>query len=125
MAKETNMSKDAAASSVAKKYTVVREVRQDVLKLEEGREYVLRFEAPIRIGGTTANGVKSADVATVTNLEDGSQTVVIMNAAFKSTIVESYPNDTYVNKAFSVTNLGRVAGKRYKAFKVIEIDWKG
>lgn len=107
------------------KFKVVREVRAEVIKLEDGKEYVLTIKGPIRIGAAAPAGSgreRNADVAPVLNHDDNKEGVIIVNAALRSQLVESYPADGYVGKTFAITPLGKAPGKRYKSFKIQEVE---
>ena len=105
------------------KYTVVNDLKLNVLKLEDKTEYFVRIEAPIRLGTPKPNSQeKSADVANVTNLEDGKKYVVLLNAVVKSSLEEAFPDGGYVGKSFRIYGTGKVAGKRYKGYEVSQIE---
>ena len=113
---------------MAKKFSLkdavqVRKVRLDVIPTKDGETIAIRVTGAFR-GGEDAPGTRYGRKAVVLpafDLVNETDGVVIGNKALASQLVESYPNDTYVGRCFTVKCLGTPTGKKYKAFDVIEI----
>lgn len=65
---------------------------------------------------------KPADIAGVTDLESGEVVQFIVPAVVKSQLERSYPDETYVGKAFRIACLGKRPGKRYWDFSIFELE---
>ncbi len=63
-----------------------------------------------------------AHLANVVDLTTGELAQIIVNAVPMSVLKESYPNDGYVGKCFTIMRQKRQPGKQYDPFFVEEID---
>lgn len=109
------------------KYERKRAVTLPVFKVEEEKSLYLHVNAAMYIGKEqkAQPGKKQMEPATimpVTNIETGEQGQIIVNAALKSILDESYPNASYVDKKFEVIKHAKKDGKRYHTFSVFEIE---
>lgn len=105
---------------------VVKKVTFAHLKLTDGVPVYITFNSEIYKGKEIAQkgdevDKKPADLAHVTNLQDGQEYEMIVNAVLKSTLEENYENAGYVGKSFMVQR-DKIEGKRYKGFSVTEIE---
>jgi hypothetical protein len=114
------------------KYTRTRSVTLPVFKVEVEVPLYLMVNGPMFIGKpveakTGADGKKGvpmepATIMPVTNIETGEVGQIIVNAALKSILDETYPKDSYVEKSFEIVKHEKRAGKRYHTFSVFEIE---
>ncbi len=63
---------------------------------------------------------KPADLMNCIDLATGEQVQVIVGAVLKSTLTEEYPGDSYVGKAFQITQ-HRDPGKKYNTYSIAEL----
>ncbi len=86
------------------------------------------FDGPIHAGKVNPNK-KDKDgkvqepmqLAPITNLDNGEQSMLICASVVQSNMAEKYPGDLYVGKAFEITCTGKVPGKRYKGYTIYEL----
>lgn len=98
-----------------------------VLKFVKDVARYVKFEGAIYVGREMKQkeGDKKkepAHLADVIDLSTGEQAQIIVNAVPMSILNESYPNETYVGKCFSITRQARQEGKMYDPFKLEEIE---
>lgn len=86
------------------------------------------FDGPIHAGKVDPNKKDKAgkqmdpmQLAPITNLDSGEQTILICSAVVQSNMAEKYPENAYVGKAFEITCTGKVPGKRYKGYTIYEL----
>ena len=63
---------------------------------------------------------KPADLLNCIDLETGEQAQVIVGTVLKGTLQDEYPDNAYVGKYFSITQL-RDPGKKYNTYSVQEL----
>lgn len=56
------------------------------------------------------------------NLETGEMVQAIANDVLKSTLEDTYPDESYVGKSFEYVRHAMVKGKKYKTFSITEIE---
>lgn len=114
---------DKVMAKTGIKFKVVNDLKLDVLKLEDGQEYLFTIVSPIKLGTPKADGSneKSADTVQAINLADDKKVVIMLNAVIRSSLQENYPNGEYVGKSFRAFGTGKVKGKRYKGYEFSEI----
>jgi hypothetical protein len=109
---------------------VKKSLTPPVLKLEEDVTHYIKITAPMYVGRVIKDdkrkeGDKEREPATIidcVNLDGGEVCQVIATAVIKSTLSESYPDNTYVGKSFSIKKAGRQPGKQYNKFEINELD---
>lgn len=110
-------------------YEVARKVTRETLSLEIDVpifvQIVQPFTEPERDQETgkviVRDGMESPWVAVVTDLEDGVEKNLVLNAVLKKNLVQTYREETYVEKAFAICKRLPPKGKRYALFDVSEI----
>lgn len=113
---------------VGGKFTRTRSVTLPTLRLaEEGTVYV-KITGPMTQSTVQQKPDKDgkvkepATVAPVVNVETGELTQIIVGAALKGILGETYPKDGYVDRSFEITKHGKAPGKRYNTYSVFEIE---
>jgi hypothetical protein len=69
-----------------------------------------------------ADAMKPPFVCNIVNLDSGEFQVLVMNAVLLSEIQRGYPDDSYVGKKFLIQRNKVIGGKRYRGYKVVEIE---
>lgn len=101
-----------------------------ILKLIEGQPRYVKIEREMFLGKDLEKDLpeekrkkrEPATILEVINLEDGEQAQLLVLTIVKNVLMDEYPNHAYVGKCFSITKLGRAAGKEYNAVHVEEIE---
>lgn len=65
---------------------------------------------------------KPLDILSVRDAADGNEKEILVGQVLKSSLVENYPDDTYVGKTFACTQSAPPQGKRYKQMSVNEVE---
>jgi hypothetical protein len=65
------------------------------------------------------------DVAEVTNLATGESCILVCNTVLSSELRRSYPEHSYVGRAFAFRRGSSQNDRRYKVFQIVEIDVNG
>jgi hypothetical protein len=121
--------KSAPAATQAKdsKYKVLRNVTMPTLKLElevpahvkaTGEYFTGKAQKP----GKDGKAMEPATVLPVINVDTGEVAQLILGAALKSILEETYPAHAYVDRAFRIVKHDKQAGKRYFTYSVDEIE---
>jgi hypothetical protein len=125
-------------------FEIVRHVTLPQIKLpDDGSALYLRFEKAIETARqleamktrrsknatteSTETPLPPPQVAEVTNLQTGELGQFIVNAVLESNLNESYPDEGYVKKCFSIKQLSLKKGRggySYKTFEILEIRLK-
>lgn len=107
-------------------YNLKKTLGGNLWKWVDGEEKVFTILGPIRAGRASANprnGItKAADIMSVRDAADGGEKEVLVGAVLKSTLVENYPDDSYVGLSFACTQGAVKPGTRYKAMSVAEVE---
>ena len=107
-------------------YNLKKTLGGSLWKWEDGKEKVFTIVSPIRAGKAVTNprsGIaKAPDVMTVRDAEDGNEKDILVGAVLRSSLTESYPDDTYVGLSFACTQGAVKAGTRYKTMTVSEVE---
>ena len=107
-------------------YNLKKTLGGSLWKWEDGKEKVFTIVSPIRAGKAVTNprsGIaKAPDVMTVRDAEDGNEKDILVGAVLRSSLTESYPDDTYVGLTFACTQGAVKAGTRYKTMTVAEVE---
>jgi hypothetical protein len=107
-------------------YNLKKTLGGSLWKWQDGVEKVFTIISPIRAGKAVSNprsGIaKAPDVMTVRDAEDGNEKDILVGAVLRSSLTESYPDDTYVGLTFACTQGAVKAGTRYKTMAVAEVE---
>jgi hypothetical protein len=105
---------------------VVRNVILPTLKLVSGVPHYVKFDSAIiakpskeKVDGEWIE--KTINIANVTELESGEQVQIVCGDVLVKNMSEAYPDESYVGKGFMIEK-SDVAGKRYKAYKIAEVE---
>lgn len=107
---------------------VKKNLTPPVLKLELDTPVYVQILAKMYIGKDIAKvkeGEKKREPAHILDCVDlttGEVCQVIASAIIQSTLTESYPNDSYVEKRFSFTKKGKTPGKDYHKYEILELE---
>lgn len=107
-------------------FTVKKQVTRPVIQMKEGEAIHVVFQGAIYRGKEIKAkqgepDSKPADLCHVVSLDTGLIGQIVVGEVLKGTLIEAYPNDGYVGKAFRITK-SPVAGKRYKQYAVAELE---
>ena len=96
-------------------------------KWEDGTAKEFTIKSPIRKGSPSArSGITTApDIMDVVDLVDGGTKRVLVGKVLSSTLLENFPDDSYVGKNFRAVQGPPPDGKRYKSMTVQEIVIEG
>jgi hypothetical protein len=96
-------------------------------KWEDGTEKTFTVKSPIRKGSPSArSGITAApDIMDVVDLVDGGTKRILVGKVLSSTLLENFPDDSYVGKSFRAVQGPPPAGKRYKSMTVQEVVIEG
>lgn len=127
-------------AKVAGGFEVVGHVSLPFLKMKDHVAYPLEITSPFKTGdpkmdkkdptkqlvnddGTPMKGPDSFNANLLINAATGAKKPVhcIANAAMRSEIERVCPNDSYVGRAFLIKSIGKVEGRRYKGYQIVEI----
>ncbi len=128
MATSKKKSAPAPVAQTSGKYKVVRNVTMPSIKLELETEYFLKATGAYFEGraqkqrGSDGEAMKPATVLPVVNVETGEVGQLVLGSVLKDLLDESYPNASYVDKAFRVVKHDKKAGKRYFTYSLDEIE---
>lgn len=96
--------------------------------LQDKQSIRVKFDGAIHAGkvdpnkkGKDGKPMEPMQLAPITNLETGEQSMLICAAVVQSNMAEKFPGDAYVGKAFEITCTGKVPGKRYKGYTIYEL----
>ena len=107
-------------------YNLKKTLGGSLWKWEDGTEKVFTIISAIRAGKAVSNprsGIaKAPDIMTVRDAEDGNEKEILVGAVLKSSLVENYPDDTYIGLTFACTQGAVKAGTRYKTMAVAEVE---
>jgi hypothetical protein len=106
-------------------FRVTRNVTLPLSKWKNDQPKFLLIESPIFQGKQIAQKdgqpeEKPADLMNCVDLETGEQVQVIVGTVLKGTLQDEYPDNSYVGKYFSITQL-RDPGKKYNTYSVQEL----
>lgn len=97
--------------------------------LQDKQSIRCQFDGAIHAGkvdpnkkGKDGKPMDPMQLAPITNLDTGEQTILICAAVVQSNMAEKFPGDSYVGKAFEITCTGKVPGKRYKGYTIYELS---
>lgn len=108
------------------KVKVVREVAVPQLSIKGANVQVaIRITSPITAGNVDKDSNKPVYSCKVIDLTDGVEKSLVMPAIPRSELTRTYPEHTYVGRDFALMKEGEVQGKRYNAWKIVEIDTSG
>jgi hypothetical protein len=68
------------------------------------------------------DSMKPPYTCNIVNLETGEFQYLIMNAVLLSEIERGYPDNSYVGKSFLIQRGKTITGKRYRGYKIVEIE---
>lgn len=95
-----------------------------LIKLAKGVPVYLQITEAFFVGKKIDDKKEPATIANVIDLATGECAQIIVPSVLKSTIQESYPNDSYVGLGFSIekTSAAGDGDKAYAKFSVSEIE---
>lgn len=114
-----------------KSFRTAKWVTRTVLQQEMNRPFYVRFEGAIGLSTMDPENSKFKDakgdgavpeIANVINLETGEYQVLIINTVLGSELRRAYPDNAYVGKMFGVMQSKSDIDKRYKSYKIIELE---
>lgn len=141
----TAVTADAASTAIAvqalngsaliiggKTFKTAKWVTRTVLRQEMDVPFYVKFDGPIHSSTMdpenskykdpkTGDGVVP-DIAHVMNLETGEFQTLIVNAVLGSELRQNYADDGYVGKLFGIVQTKSDLDKRYKTYKIIELE---
>lgn len=87
--------------------------------MELESEYEIKFLGAFKLS-TQISG--KMEPATIAQVEVNEETFTLIgNKALVSTILNAYPDDSYVGKTFGITKHDKQKGKKYFSFSVFEL----
>ena len=120
------------------KVRMVKAVSRPTLKQETGESVYFTVTDPIRSETNLEKKIvkidgadreieeeKTIHVVAVRNLTDGRDYNYVLNAVTHGELTDNYPDNGYVGRSFAIQKGAVVAGKRFKAVSVIEIETDG
>jgi hypothetical protein len=135
----------------APKFKIKKHVTVQLLKVEDGKEYFVKFNGAIHkavvneaeqkkyenakakydsLSDAEKLQVEAKDIpvppnppqlAQVIDLTTGEVVQIIIGSVLESELKREYPNDTYVGKGFSIQK-AKIQGKRYAAYQIAELE---
>lgn len=88
----------------------------------DGETVHMRIETAFEISDFSREGAKPATLCRITNLEDGKQYTLVVNAVFQSSLEKAYPNAAYKGLCFEATKSAeRKQGAKGGAYNTFEI----
>jgi hypothetical protein len=135
----------------AVQFKVKRHVTVKLLKVEDGKEYFVKFNGAIHkavvneaeqkrfenakakydsLSAEEKAKVDPKDIPTppnppqlaqVIDLTSGEVVQIIIGSVLESELKREYPNDAYVGKGFSIQK-AKIQGKRYAAYQIAELE---
>lgn len=111
-------------------YTIKRRVSVPTFSMREPGEYFIMPVTPIVARPSREDGAKPVYVMRVCDLTTGEERELVLGQILRETLLDRYPDDTYVNKQYRVVKLpsGKRSGtgqNEYNLYYVDEIDFKG
>ena len=108
-------------------YAIKRNVTMPTLKLALETAVYVKITGPMFQGRPQPakpgeEPQKPATVVPIVNVETGEAMQLVLGAALASTLAESYPEDSYVEKGFRIVKHDKRPGKRYFTYSVDEIE---
>ena len=107
-------------------FKVVRKVTLPVLKISINKPYYVKIDDKIFQGKKLDNDKKDnkepAFLVNVTDLKSGEQGQIVLNKVLKETLLEEYPDDSYVGLCFQIVKKPKDTGKDYHTFSLVEIE---
>ncbi len=109
------------------KFKRTKRVTLPIVKLTADVPRYLKFTDKIYLGKEIKEKLKEgekkkapAHLVNVIDLESGEEGVIVLNKVLMSTLLEEYPDDSYIGKSFEITKLAKNPGKDYHPFSIIE-----
>lgn len=124
---------EASSQNVAKPRTFTRGkvVTRTVFKLDKDKPAILRIDSVMKLGKQLPGKVdpatgemvmpKPAMTCDVQAMESDVPHVLLCNSVLRSELVEHYKDDSYVGKIFEITNLGKLPGRDYNGYAIVEM----
>jgi hypothetical protein len=117
------------AAADAARFKKTKLLTRPTLKFLDGIPRYVRIETVMvvskEIKSRTPNTNQNREPATVCDVIDlttGEEAQIVCAAIVKSTLMESYPNDSYVGKSFSITKMKKEENKNYNRYRIEEIE---
>jgi len=112
-------------------FKTARWVTRTVLRQVQEVPFYVQFENEISLSTMDPDSSKFKDgngegavpeIANVVNLETGEFQVLIINTVLGSELRRAYPDGGYVGRMFAIMQTKSDVDKRYKAYKIIELE---
>ena len=107
-------------------FKVIKKVTLPVLKISINKEYFVKIDDKIFQGKKLENDKKDnkepAYLVNVTDLKSGEQGQIVLNKVLKETLLEEYPEDSYVGLCFQIIKKPKDTGKDYHTFSLVQIE---
>ncbi len=119
-----------SAAKVPEGFKAKRVVTLPTIVIKEaGTARILKIVDAFRVskveGKPMADGTKQkpATVCTATDMQTGEMGIFIVSAVVQSNLERDYPEESYVGKAFHISNLGkRKDTQKYNDFSITEVE---
>ena len=118
----------APAAPTGGRFTRTRSVTLPTLRIEEETPVYVKVTGPMTVSQVQQKPdgdgkVKEpATVMPVVNIDSGEVAQIIVGAALKGILNETYPKESYVDLSFEICKHGKAPGKRYNTYSVFEIE---
>lgn len=100
----------------------VKNVTLPLIKLENKREYFLRFDGAMHQGKTVDDKKEPPIMAEVTDMETGEQGLIILGQVLRENLKAAYPEDSYVGKIFSIEKSAPEGARKYSLWNIAEVE---
>lgn len=117
----------ANPATVAAGFRVKRNVILPTLSPQVNQPLILRIDDEIRTSTYVDPDPKKAkekpaDICSVTDMQTGVQSILLVPAVMKSAFDRDYSDGSYVGKVFGVQKLPKRPGKRYFDVQLVELE---
>lgn len=107
----------------------IRNVTLPILSKKDETPFFIRITSSIYLGKEIVDKKdedgkpqKPVSLCHCINMETGEECMIVVNTVLKEVFNEQYPNDTYVDKCFAITQHENKKGQRYKTYTIAEIQ---
>jgi hypothetical protein len=134
MAKNQNRTAEQTAAQDAKpvnttaggfKFKKLAAVTLPVVKFAPDVPKYIRIEGAIYTGKKVEEKKDAARICHIVDHETGEEGLMIVGKVLEGTLVEKYPDDSYVGKSFEIINHGIRGDKKYNTYSITEVEIEG